>query len=247
MRLLILSTISLILMSPSNTMSVTFKSSVEQTGLMELYTSEGCSSCPPADRWISALKDEDGLWNEFIPMSFHVDYWDYIGWKDRFASPQNSDRQRQYAKEKSLKTVYTPGFVYNGQEWRGWFARRFRQLPAGQEPGVLELEILDNFATARFLPQNGNHINLLLNVALLGFELKTQVKAGENRGRELPHDFVVLGVDTAAFKANNNIYQTKLRLPETVISAPRYAIVAWVSKRGKQAPIQATGGWIPEP
>jgi len=228
-------------------MSVTFKSSVEQTGLMELYTSEGCSSCPPADRWISALKDEDGLWNEFIPMSFHVDYWDYIGWKDRFASPQNSDRQRQYAKEKSLKTVYTPGFVYNGQEWRGWFARRFMQLPAGQEPGVLELEILDNFATARFMSQNGNHINLLLNVALLGFDLKTQVNAGENRGRELPHDFVVLGVDTAAFKATNNIYQTKLQLPEAVISAPRYAIVAWVSKRGKQAPIQATGGWIPKP
>jgi hypothetical protein len=97
-----------------------YESSSRQTALLELYTSEGCSSCPPTDRWMSALENEPGLWNEFIPIALHVDYWDYIGWKDRFVSLEYSARQRQYAQEQSLKTVYTPGFVYNGNEWRNW-------------------------------------------------------------------------------------------------------------------------------
>jgi len=64
-----------------------FSSGTNHVSLVELYTSEGCSSCPPADRWFSELKRDDGLWREFVPLAFHVDYWDYIGWQDRFASP----------------------------------------------------------------------------------------------------------------------------------------------------------------
>ena len=95
-------------------------SSNTQVSLLELYTSEGCSSCPLADRWVSSLKDDPKLWKEFIPLSFHVDYWDYIGWKDRFASPAYSRRQKQYAQQGAVSTVYTPGFLNNGQEWRPW-------------------------------------------------------------------------------------------------------------------------------
>ena len=69
------------------------KSPAEQVGLLELYTSEGCSSCPPADRWLSKLKGEPKLWRNIIPLAFHVDYWDYIGWEDRFASPAYTARQ----------------------------------------------------------------------------------------------------------------------------------------------------------
>lgn len=111
-----------------------FSSGEKQTALLELYTSEGCSSCPPADRWLSSLKSKEGLWEEFIPIALHVDYWDYIGWQDRFASKQYSQRQRQYAREQSLKTVYTPGFVYNGKEWRNWFAKRFLISPMAETP-----------------------------------------------------------------------------------------------------------------
>jgi len=57
----------------------TFNSSTQQVNLIELYTSEGCSSCPPADKWLNSLKEQQGLWTEFIPLAFHVDYWDYIG------------------------------------------------------------------------------------------------------------------------------------------------------------------------
>jgi hypothetical protein len=223
----------------------TFTSSTEQIGLLELYTSEGCSSCPPADRWLSSLKDEDGLWSEFIPIAFHVDYWDYIGWKDRFGSAQNSNRQRRYAKEQSLNTVYTPGFLYNGQEWRGWFVRRFMDLPEGGKPGVLTLEVTDKLARARFSPPTQSSDGFVLNVALLGFGLNSEVTAGENRGRKLPHDFIVLGVQTANFEPQDGDYQTQTALPKSNITAPRYGVVAWVSRGGKQAPLQATGGWIP--
>ena len=84
--------------------AVAFESSTEQVGLLELYTSEGCSSCPPADEWLSQLKENPGVWSQFIPIALHVDYWDYIGWKDRYASPSHAQRQRQYAREQSPKS-----------------------------------------------------------------------------------------------------------------------------------------------
>jgi len=68
-----------------------FTSTARQVNLVELFTSEGCSSCPPAEGWFSKLKQEPGLWTDFVPVAFHVDYWDTIGWTDRFASPTNSN------------------------------------------------------------------------------------------------------------------------------------------------------------
>ena len=82
-----------------------------RVNVLELYTSEGCSSCPPADKYISELKSHPGLWTSLIPVAFHVDYWNYIGWEDRFSSPEYSARQRRYARSKNLKTVYTPGCI----------------------------------------------------------------------------------------------------------------------------------------
>ena len=65
-----------------------FESGPQQISLVELYTSEGCSSCPPAEAWLSRLKEEPGLWKNFVPIAFHVDYWDRLGWRDRFSSPR---------------------------------------------------------------------------------------------------------------------------------------------------------------
>jgi len=77
--------------------AVTFESSETQTSLLELYTSEGCSSCPPAEKWLSRLKESPGLWKDFVPVAFHVDYWDYLGWRDRWSSKTFTDRQHAYA------------------------------------------------------------------------------------------------------------------------------------------------------
>ncbi len=132
-----------------------FTSSEKQTTILELYTSEGCSSCPPADKWLSQLKNEQGLWHDFIPMAFHVDYWDYIGWKDRFASPQYTNRQKQYSQQQSLKTIYTPGFIYNGKEWRNWFGKRHLDLSQQTDmPGMLTISIEQQTLHYSYVPNN---------------------------------------------------------------------------------------------
>ena len=95
------------------------ESGPRQVTLVELYTSEGCSSCPRADRWISHFVDSSDLWQRVVPLSFHVDYWDYLGWKDRFSKPEFSKRQRNHKKTGNVPAVYTPGTLVNGKEWRG--------------------------------------------------------------------------------------------------------------------------------
>ncbi|PIW09743.1 MAG: DUF1223 domain-containing protein, partial [Comamonadaceae bacterium CG17_big_fil_post_rev_8_21_14_2_50_60_13] len=83
------------------------------TPVIELYTSEGCSSCPPADQWLSTLKGKP-----VVAQAFHVGYWDYIGWKDRFATAANTARQRQIAMANGLSGIYTPQLVRNSKDWR---------------------------------------------------------------------------------------------------------------------------------
>ena len=84
--------------------------------VVELYTSEGCDSCPPADRWLSTLKDKPGV----LAAAFHVDYWDRLGWKDRFASPRFTERQAQLQAAAGARSSYTPQVRVNGADWRRW-------------------------------------------------------------------------------------------------------------------------------
>ena len=224
---------------------LTFESTKAQVGLLELYTSEGCSSCPPADRWLTGLKNHPDLWHGFIPVALHVDYWDYIGWNDPFASPTFAQRQRQYAKERSLKAVYTPGFVYNGKEWRQWYTSRKADFPPGATPGVMRLQLENHSAAILFTPTIPSGEALTVNLAVLGFGLETQVRAGENRGKTLTHDFVVLGVSHAVAKPSNKSYAIKMKLPQLKTPAPSYGVVAWISKRQHLGPIQAVGGTLP--
>ena len=86
------------------------------TTVVELYTSEGCSSCPPADRWLSTLKNRPDV----VALAFHVNYWDQLGWPDRFASAAFTERQRQLMAPSGSRYVYTPQVIANGQDWRGW-------------------------------------------------------------------------------------------------------------------------------
>ena len=84
--------------------------------VIELFTSEGCSSCPPADKYLSTFEESERLWKEIIPVAYHVDYWDYLGWKDTLGSPAHSKRQRAYAARRGDRSVYTPQIVVNGNE-----------------------------------------------------------------------------------------------------------------------------------
>ena len=216
-----------------------------QVSLLELYTSEGCSSCPPADKFLSELKSHDGLWKTIIPVAFHVDYWNYIGWEDRFSSPEYSARQKRYARSKSLKTVYTPGFLLNGEEWRSFFGLRKLSVNAGKEVGKLKLNIKDMEVMAEYAPSKSlNDKMLILNVAVLGFDIKTDVRSGENHGKELKHDFTVLSYKTVPLYKNDSIYTVMTELPDIVETAPRMAVTAWINKEKNMTPIQAAGGWL---
>jgi len=215
-----------------------------RVSLLELYTSEGCSSCPPADRWISTLRDDPRLWRDVVPVAFHVDYWDYIGWKDRFASPVYGNRQRDYARSRRVGTVYTPGFVLAGKEWRSWFHRPVLKVEKGVQAGKLELRINEDQASATFAPSKPINGELELHVAILGFGLQTEVRAGENGGSTLEHDFVVLGYESFATTRNNSLHTASFTLPPVSVDAERTAVAAWLSAPGDPNPIQAIGGWL---
>ena len=94
------------------------KSGNKTAAVLELYTSEGCSSCPPADKWISSLAPGGFTANQIVPLAFHVDYWDYIGWADRFANKKFSGRHRGLARANGSGTVYTPQVFVNGKDIR---------------------------------------------------------------------------------------------------------------------------------
>ena len=218
----------------------------EQVPVLELYTSHGCSSCPPADTWLRRLADRPGLWMEFIPLAFHVDYWDSLGWPDRFASRIYSSRQRQYRQGGWISSVYTPGFVLGGREWRGWFRDREPTLSPGSRVGRLSLELNDGpRALIRFSPVEAvTPGRLTAHLAILGFGLTTQVSACENRGRDLEEDFVVLGYRSSRRSASASEWE--MTLPDVVpVRTTRQAIVAWVSVDVDPTPLQAVAGWLP--
>lgn len=224
----------------------TYESPVEQVPLLELYTSHGCSSCPPADAWLSKLAARPDLWQSFIPLAFHVDYWDDLGWPDRFASDSFSDRQRQYAHSGRLSSVYTPGFLVGGREWQGWFRGQAPDLRTGPAVGRLSLDLIDGpTALIRFAPTETRHTGrLTAHLAILGFGLNSSIGAGENRGRDLAEDFVVLGYRASRRPASS--LEWTIEVPEPVAAETSHqAIVAWVSAGTDPAPVQAVAGWLP--
>ena len=223
--------------------TVRLSSAGNNVALVELFTSEGCSSCPPADHWLSGLEENARLWRDYVPVAFHVDYWDYIGWRDRFASAKYSNRQRQYAREGGANTVYTPGMFQNGREWRGWYRG---QLPGsnGVSAGVLNVEISGDEVSVGYKAESPHDAKLIVHVAILGMGLESRVTAGENNGRTLRHDFVVLGLTSTPLSSAGDRYSAELELPRADNPASRRAVAAWVSTADRQTPIQAVGGFL---
>ena len=222
--------------------NLVFTSSEKQLTVIELFTSQGCSSCPAAERWLNNLIEKPGLWQEFIPLAFHVDYWDRLGWKDIYAKPEHTQRQYRYQQDGNVDIVYTPGFFTNGQEWRDWSNWFSWELPPSDTvPGVLTVVVQGDVIRAQFNHQStGARPGQVLNVAVLGFKITTPVKAGENSGRELVQNFVVLGHQQSV--SENGRWE--VGLPAISNAAEKYALVGWVSNIDNQAPLQATGGWL---
>jgi hypothetical protein len=218
---------------------VVFESKPVRTHLLELYTSEGCSSCLAAEAWITALKNEPRLWQDFVPVAFHVDYWDHLGWRDPFASKIWTERQMDYSLRWKQESVYTPAFALDGKEWRSGPV----PPPASDTAGVLKVSVNGDRVTASFKPAGGAKGRFDVHVARLGFSATADVTAGENAGRKLIHDFVVLGLTSETMKSGTK----ELRLPAatTTTGEPRTALAVWVTQAGQIEPIQAVGGWLP--
>jgi hypothetical protein len=214
--------------------------------LIELFTSQGCSSCPPADAWLSGLARRQGLWHDFVPVAWHVDYWNSLGWKDRFSRPAYSRRQRDYRAHGAVRVVYTPGVFAAGKEWRNWDGL-FAGLPeTGAAVGRLSLRLDGTRAELVFKPSPGvAATGLHAHLALLGMGLETPVARGENSGRSLHEDFVVLGTSEGVpLAAQPQSWRLDLPAPGNR-GAARLAVAAWISRGNDPAPLQALGGWLP--
>jgi hypothetical protein len=179
--------------------------------LVELYTSEGCSSCPPADHWLSELATRGD--KRVVPLAFHVSYWDYIGWKDRFADARYTERQRDIAQAQGASMVYTPQVMIGGEDFRRWSSagaadRAIDEI--ARAPARASITIASKPASDAGIDGNaaiqsaGKPRNVVLFVALTQDGLSSKVTAGENRGENLRHhavvrDLVVIPAGNGAF------------------------------------------------
>ncbi len=218
------------------------RSGPEKVALLELYTSQGCSSCPPADRWLSGLGRNPGLWKQFVPVAFHVDYWNYIGWRDPFSRHGFGLRQRRYATEGGVGVVYTPAVLLNGREWRNWTRGAVPGI-ADETAGILTVKRAAGFLSVAYAPAVQPGTELFANVALLGFGMVSNVTAGENRGRTLVNDFAVLELKHVILLRDHGSFRARLREFEPNEAAANAALAVWINNSGSQKPLQAVGGW----
>lgn len=177
---------------------VTVKSPENRVALLELYTSEGCSSCPPAERWLSNLKKSGVSSQQLIPLTFHVTYWDYIGWRDRFGSERYDQRQRNIAKYNTQRTIYTPQFVLAGSDYR-----THRQFTNDVGEIVSQKSVVDLKLSVQKVDASNISVELYADIAKSDVEdvalfltvyeddLSSDVDDGENKGEVLHHDYVV--------------------------------------------------------
>ena len=176
-------------------------SSERRVPLLELYTSEGCDSCPPVDKWLSDLPGRGLAPDRVVALAFHVDYWDYIGWRDPYAQRAFSDRQRIANARNGSRQVYTPQLVLNGRDFRDAAARNDIAGKIAELAGVRAKAAIRLSASAGADPMTvtgawsasdaatARHGQGWL--ALYENRLSSSVRAGENRGKRLEHDFVV--------------------------------------------------------
>jgi hypothetical protein len=201
--------------------------------LVELFTSEGCSSCPPADDAAIMLAKE--FPDRVYFLGFHVDYWDYIGWKDEYANPVYTERQRSYAETFHLSSIYTPQVVVNGEkELVGSRENQLRTIIQQElketTSSIIELTgkpgIKNNIIASYKVTTTGNP---LLHIALVQLKAVTNVKRGENGGHKLNHINIVREFKTIT--VNNQAEATvKFTIPQG-LSAKEVKLIAFIQDK----------------
>lgn len=204
--------------------------------VLELYTSEGCSSCPPADRWLSSLRGRADV----LALAFHVSYWDRLGWPDRFALPEATARQRELAQRAGSRQVYTPQVVANGRDWRDWHREPIPR-PAVVGGGAIRLG----------LQQEGPVVRVRVDPWLVRADARfsgywalvedfheSQVKAGENAGATLRHHHVVRMIQPVPAWLASAGHGGRIEVPAADPRHPR-RVVFVVTDEATSRPVQA--------
>ena len=200
--LLLIGIFYIAMLSPALGSECTAKSGERRVALLELYTSEGCNSCPPTDEWVSKLPSKGLTSDRIVALAFHVDYWNYLGWRDAFSQTKFTERQRQTAQINRAGFVYTPQLVLNGRDYRRGFlwdgtSERIKEI--NQQKPLADISLTLGMPAAGQLHVSGGIVasgaverqNAQAYLALYENNLSNDVRAGENNGRTLHHDFVV--------------------------------------------------------
>jgi hypothetical protein len=194
-RKIIIAVLALMFTNHAVAGSCSAESGKSRVALLELYTSEGCDSCPPTDQWFSTLPQRGYTAQRVLALAFHVDYWNYLGWKDPYAQAQFSTRQNDASRRNKARVVYTPQLLLDGADYRrsvkgddiGQYISK-TQMPAAQismtiDTGDAQSRLRARISTAATAAQ--------AYAAIYENNLVTEVAAGENKGKRLRHDFVV--------------------------------------------------------
>lgn len=217
--------------------------------VVELFTSEGCSSCPPADQLVARIKRESKDQPVYI-LAFHVDYWNRLGWKDSFSDAGYTRRQNQYATWLNLQSIYTPQIVVNGsKEFVGSDEPALRKAINGDleetSPALLTLSDIktgQGRVDWQYQTQNtGNNISLL--VAIVQRTATTAVRAGENGGQTLSHVQIVRNITSSGLKANGS-GGGSISLPKGV-SPGDEELIAFLQNNDNGHIIAATSAMLP--
>lgn len=224
------------------------KSGPKTAALIELYTSEGCSSCPPADKRLSQFPSRDYSLEQVVPLALHVDYWDNLGWKEPFAQRQFGERQSWLVRANGHKTVFTPHFFVSGKEvrdWRGRLGDELKRVTA--EPARASIRIHAESTGAGAISITGsatatsNPGQLALFIALTEDKLTSNVAAGENRGVTLTHDHVVRRwIGPIALNGGHADFKQKVAIPPAW-NAAQLGVAGFVQDLGSGQVLQAVG------
>jgi hypothetical protein len=239
-----------VFMAPASFAEQQIKSGPYKASVVELYTSEGCSSCPPADKFLSQLgKTEEA--DQIIPLAFHVDYWDYIGWKDPYAKADYTQRQRVVARGNSQSSIYTPEFVVDGAEARG--SRNITDQVTSSYKTLAEADI-----TLKLSDISAGVVKAEVNVEKLKYEgkdtpqvylavfengLSSRINAGENRGRTLKHDYVVRYLSPVQITMSGKQHQFDLKLGSDW-DVSKLGVTAVVKLQNSGRTLQAVKGML---
>jgi len=227
------------------------RSAAHRVTVLELYTSEGCSSCPPADRWLSSLSQRGVEPNAVVLLAFHVDYWNRLGWVDRFSQARFSQRQHDVAARNRGRQVYTPQLILDGRTLRAGtlpddLDDRLRSINAQPAGATIYVELLRQPTAVQVtvdadVPAPATRANADVWIAAFENGLSSAVARGENAGALLNHDFVVRDL-AGPFPIPSD---GRRRVQQTIETAPdwdlRHAGVAiFVQDRNTGAVLQAT-------